>query len=139
MTIEFKLLQFLPGKVAFLIGRSVRHTVRRRGALGKVLIGFHALSSTTHLNCDFNFSHTHSVYFCNVSLGRMAEEGDSQDLLTPFEIIFSCSICQATVRNLYRNAPHEGLIDGRGNGRAPRLWLAECGHVSCGEHFEGGG
>lgn len=92
-----------------------------------------------NFNCDLNSSRTRPIYFCNVSLGRMAEEEESQDLLTPFEIIFSCSICQATVRNVYHDSPREGLNDGRRNGPAPRLWLAECGHVSCGEHFEGGG
>jgi len=69
----------------------------------------------------------------------MADVFGSQDLLSPYEVIFSCSICQATVRDLECGTARSELNDGRTNGSAPRLWLTECGHISCSEHFEDGG
>ncbi|KAJ9665117.1 hypothetical protein H2201_004777 [Coniosporium apollinis] len=62
--------------------------------------------------------------------------------VSPSEIIFSCSICQATPSDIYKNVHNSrGIRDGRSPEAqiATRLWLTECAHLTCGEHLEGGG
>ncbi|KAF1987990.1 hypothetical protein K402DRAFT_329501, partial [Aulographum hederae CBS 113979] len=62
--------------------------------------------------------------------------------MRPDEIIFSCSVCQATISDLYRRPKSRYLFnDGISNVESPvtKLWLLECAHLTCGEHLEGGG
>jgi hypothetical protein len=66
----------------------------------------------------------------------------SDDLLPPYEIVFSCSICQKTITDLYPHAESDkGLNDGFDDTEraATKLWMTECAHITCGEHLEGGG
>ncbi|KAI9787783.1 MAG: hypothetical protein M1835_002644 [Candelina submexicana] len=70
--------------------------------------------------------------------------GDYKQLqdLTPLDVIFSCAVCQATVKGIYADAQdNSGLrIDPDSEkGVVVKLWLTECGHLTCGEHLEGGG
>ncbi|KAI9696951.1 MAG: hypothetical protein M1836_004912 [Candelina mexicana] len=70
--------------------------------------------------------------------------GDYKQLqdLTPLDVIFSCAVCQATVKAIYDDAQdNSGLrIDPDSEkGVVVKLWLTECGHLTCGEHLEGGG
>ena len=58
------------------------------------------------------------------------------------EIIFSCSFCQNTLSKLYREP--DGNIGLRAtadssSGPINKLWLTECAHLVCGEHFNGKG
>lgn len=58
------------------------------------------------------------------------------------ELIFSCSICQAIVNDIYASREHnKGFHSGSGDddGVVTRLWLAECAHAFCGKHLSGGG
>ncbi|KAF2759550.1 hypothetical protein EJ05DRAFT_302159 [Pseudovirgaria hyperparasitica] len=57
---------------------------------------------------------------------------------TAYEIIFSCSICQATILDIYGN--NCGILgdDATTNSISTRLWLTECAHLTCGKHLEDG-
>jgi len=63
----------------------------------------------------------------------------SPKLLMPYDIVFCCSVCQATPSEVYRDFTSEGLNFGHENDTPALLWLAECEHVVCSKHFEGGG
>jgi hypothetical protein len=63
----------------------------------------------------------------------------SPKMLTPYDIVFCCSVCQSLPSEVYRDFTGEGLNFGQGNNTPTLLWLAECGHVVCSKHFEGGG
>jgi hypothetical protein len=70
-----------------------------------------------------------------------SDSSSTQSLTLP-EVIFSCGICQATVSEIYTTTEsNKGFHSGSGDddGIATRLWIAECSHVSCGKHMEGGG
>ena len=73
---------------------------------------------------------------------RMEPEGPRAEHPSPLDLIFSCTICQATVAHLYaENEQGKGLKrTANSNERViPKLWLAECAHVTCGKHLDGGG
>lgn len=56
------------------------------------------------------------------------------------EIIFSCGVCQATVSDLYpANGDNPHSHSDTDDGMGTRLWIANCVHVFCGRHLEGGG
>lgn len=62
--------------------------------------------------------------------------------LDPRDIIFSCSICHATVSDIYKNPEsNKGLSDGRGPDErdVTKFFLTECAHLTCGKHLQGGG
>ncbi|KAF2672807.1 hypothetical protein BT63DRAFT_137155 [Microthyrium microscopicum] len=64
---------------------------------------------------------------------------DSKQLISPYNIIFSCDICQRTVSDIY---PDATLCESSGDGRLEspcKLWVTECTHLTCSEHLEGGG
>ncbi|QDS76470.1 hypothetical protein FKW77_004949 [Venturia effusa] len=66
----------------------------------------------------------------------------SDDLIAPYEIVFSCSLCQKTITDLYtKPRSDKGLSTGSDGPEtvATKLWITDCGHVICGEHLEGGG
>jgi hypothetical protein len=70
-----------------------------------------------------------------------SDSSSAQSLTLP-EVIFSCGICQATVSEVYTTLEsNKGFHSGSGDddGIVTRLWIAECSHVSCGKHLEGGG
>jgi hypothetical protein len=65
-----------------------------------------------------------------------------QHYATYHDIIFACTICQATLDQIYEHPEStKGLRDGRSPVDRPvcKLWLTECGHLTCGKHLEGGG
>lgn len=58
------------------------------------------------------------------------------------EIVFSCSVCQATVSEVYATVEsnhgfHSG--SGDGDGIVTKMWIGECSHITCGKHLENGG
>jgi len=60
----------------------------------------------------------------------------------PVELIFSCTVCGATLDELYGQPQNERGFNGSGislDRPATKLWLAECTHLTCNEHLEGGG
>lgn len=88
----------------------------------------------SHLHAHNHLSSHHSV----------AMEGHNPLSLSipPSEIIFSCSICQATLSDIYKNVHNtRGIRDGRSPEAqiATKLWLTECAHLTCGEHLKDGG
>lgn len=73
----------------------------------------------------------------------MSADAPSVTLLEPYDIIFSCSVCFRTVSDAYNAAAKTtealtGTSTVAGHGPI-RLWLTDCGHVSCATHLEGGG
>jgi hypothetical protein len=73
----------------------------------------------------------------------MATSASSESIASPHEIIFSCSICQATITDVYRAFEGDlGFNAGDGGDQervVTKLWLTECSHLTCGEHLGGGG
>ena len=65
-----------------------------------------------------------------------------EDDVPLIEIIFSCAICQATVTDVYSSTEsNKGFHSGSGDedGIVTKMWIAECSHVTCARHLEGGG
>lgn len=73
----------------------------------------------------------------------MATKHTSESPVTALDVIFSCFICQKTLSEAYSDPEStKGFNDGRDSGHdaiVTKLWLTECAHLICGEHFEGGG
>ena len=62
--------------------------------------------------------------------------------VSPLDLIFSCTVCQDTLSDVYAVPDDaDGLRRGKdpATNIIPRLWLTECAHVTCGKHFDGGG
>ena len=58
------------------------------------------------------------------------------------EIVFSCSMCQATVSDVYATVEsNHGFHSGTGDedGIVTKMWVAACSHVTCAKHLENGG
>ena len=58
------------------------------------------------------------------------------------EIVFSCSVCQATVSDVYATVEsNHGFHSGSGDkdGIVTKLWIGECSHITCAKHLENGG
>jgi len=62
-----------------------------------------------------------------------------QALISPFNIIFSCVICQKTIADVYpaRTVVPDHEIGSLEN--ACKMWITGCCHLTCSEHLEGGG
>lgn len=63
--------------------------------------------------------------------------------ISPLNFIYACSICCASFADIYEG--HRETVQGFSDGINPkerlvtRLYLANCCHVFCGKHLEGGG
>lgn len=57
----------------------------------------------------------------------------------PLDIIFSCTICQETIADVYANGSPDLNYKAALLEYPCKLWITECGHVTCSHHFEGGG
>lgn len=58
------------------------------------------------------------------------------------EIITSCNVCQKLLRDIYAdNDGNDGLrtTQDPNHGIVTKLWMTECGHLTCGKHLEGAG
>ena len=68
---------------------------------------------------------------------------NANDVPRPIEVIFSCQICYTPISEVYKDLEYDkGFRDKEGSfSEQPitRLWLADCCHVICGKHLEGGG
>lgn len=77
-----------------------------------------------------------------VELTIMAIDDIGAQTSSPLDLIFSCTICQATAAQLYaedgssRALPSTADLN---NGVITKLWLTECAHLTCGKHLDGGG
>jgi hypothetical protein len=70
-----------------------------------------------------------SLSLVTSQLGGMALRFQFQELVKTVDIIFSCAVCQRTLPDIYptRSDKEEAT--------ECRLWMAECGHVICGDHL----
>jgi len=71
-----------------------------------------------------------------------SSEESADDDVPLEEIVFSCSVCQATPSEIYRSKQsNEGFHSGPGDeeGVVTQLWIADCSHVFCSKHLDGGG
>jgi hypothetical protein len=59
--------------------------------------------------------------------------------LSPFNIIFSCVICQRTIGDVYPGATGSSQSESENAIPTCKLWLTECTHLTCSEHLPGGG
>ncbi|KAF2737262.1 hypothetical protein EJ04DRAFT_431119 [Polyplosphaeria fusca] len=62
---------------------------------------------------------------------------------TPLDLIFSCCVCQATFSEIYEGTKESvhGLSDGINSKErlVTKMYLANCCHVICSKHIDGGG
>lgn len=68
--------------------------------------------------------------------------GGEDDDIPLEELVFSCSVCAATLSDVYRTTEsNKGFHSGSGDDdeRVTKMWIAECSHVTCSKHLEGGG
>lgn len=71
------------------------------------------------------------------------EKGQMEPPVDPLNFIFACSLCGASFADVYKG--HNETVLGLSDGINPkdrlvtRLFLANCSHVFCGSHLEGGG
>jgi hypothetical protein len=94
-----------------------------------------------HLVSTSNLLPRHGRIIAMAPAEPTSDSSSAQSLTLP-EVIFSCGICQATVSEVYTTLEsNKGFHSGSGDddGIVTRLWIAECSHVSCGKHLEGGG
>lgn len=62
--------------------------------------------------------------------------------LSAIDLILSCSICQNPLSTIYGECDqNRGLRKGGvpQDDRITKLWLTECAHLICSNHFDGGG
>ena len=68
--------------------------------------------------------------------------GPNDDSFPVEEIVFSCSMCQATSSEVYATVEsNHGFHSGSGDedGIVTKMWIGECSHVTCAKHLEDGG
>ena len=68
--------------------------------------------------------------------------GEDAELQTTLDIIFSCHVCQATIAEIYESPERDrGFHHPKTSAEqiVPNFWLADCGHLTCSKHLEGGG
>lgn len=67
--------------------------------------------------------------------------GDEKGL-RPLELVFTCSVCNESIHDIYKFAEdNQGFSDRRQSNQnvVTRLWLTECGHLTCSTHLANGG
>jgi hypothetical protein len=62
----------------------------------------------------------------------------------PVEIIYSCSICQKTIAEIYKQPENDlgfrgDALDDTNAKPVTKLWMTTCAHLICSEHLDGGG
>lgn len=72
-----------------------------------------------------------------------SSSSDPEDDKFPIEeIVFSCSVCQATVSDVYAIVEsNHGFHSGSGHedGIVTKMWIGECSHITCARHLANGG
>jgi len=66
----------------------------------------------------------------------MFEHSTPDELTSPFNIIFSCVVCQKTIGDLYGQRSSQ---DQAGDQRHCKLWLTKCSHLICCDHLKDAG
>ena len=70
-------------------------------------------------------------------------DNTSSGSLRPVEIIFSCQICYTPISEIYKDVELDkgfrDTHDAFSERTVTKLWLADCCHLMCGKHLEGGG
>lgn len=90
------------------------------------------------------YSHTDYIPHRAAQVASFSLSRTSMDGFPLEELIFSCSICQATISEVYANPEsNKGLRSASGeqqeDGIVTKMWIAECSHITCSKHLEGGG
>ena len=76
-------------------------------------------------------------------MSSVAEKGRADLGAAPLDFIYACSVCGASFADIYEG--HNETVGGLSDGINPkerlvtRLFLANCCHVFCSSHLEGGG
>ncbi|KAK4982799.1 hypothetical protein LTR66_009093 [Elasticomyces elasticus] len=77
-----------------------------------------------------------------MALAKSSSEYCTEQKPSPRDVIFSCAICQATLSDIYaKTESNPGIRNGCDSDHsiATKLWLTDCGHLTCSKHLEGGG
>ncbi|KAF2490818.1 hypothetical protein BU16DRAFT_621520 [Lophium mytilinum] len=72
----------------------------------------------------------------------MATPSPQRQVASELDVIFACSICQATLSEIYEKPESaHGLRDGHSpvDRLVTKLWLTDCAHLTCSKHLPGGG
>jgi hypothetical protein len=80
------------------------------------------------------------VLFYTICIMTTSDKTDP--LPSAYELILSCSVCQATCVDIYAHPDEVKGLHHCQNGEdecSIKLWLMECGHLTCTAHLEGGG
>lgn len=103
-------------------------------------------TSPSRANCvhlTLTFCTTASPIKTIAKMGSTSEKGPMGLGSAPLNFIYSCSLCSATFADVYEG--HNESVRGLSDGINPkdrlvtRLFLANCCHVFCSNHLEGGG
>ncbi len=76
-------------------------------------------------------------------MSAVAEKAPSELGAAPLNFIYACSVCCASFADVYEG--HQETVRGLSDGINPkerlvtRLFLANCCHVFCSSHLDGGG
>ncbi|KAF4551854.1 Hypothetical protein D9617_12g037440 [Elsinoe fawcettii] len=68
----------------------------------------------------------------SISAGEMPES------IAPIDLILCCAVCNVKLKDL-RKEDRAGMGIGVKDSMPVRMWLTDCGHLVCSEHFAGGG
>lgn len=100
---------------------------------------FTALKTLSHQ--QFPFKHPSSAAPANMPSRRRSTDERSKYEASALDCIFACGVCQATVPEVYSEGHSHGLNSGDSHQEAAvtKIWIADCSHVFCGKHLEGGG
>lgn len=72
---------------------------------------------------------------------KASPPGGDEEQLRPLELVFTCSICNESIHDIYKfSEDNQGFSDRRQSDQkvVTRLWLTECGHLTCSTHLENG-
>ena len=75
-------------------------------------------------------------------MSSVPAEAPSEQGVAPLNFIYACSVCCASVADVYES--HNDTVQGLSDGINPkerlvtRLFLASCCHVFCAAHLDGG-
>lgn len=102
---------------------------------------FHQAEDSLDINSTHSNIHSSAARAIMPSRRRSTDESSKYEA-SALDCIFACGICQSTVPEVYSEGHSHGLNSGDSHQEAAITkiwWIADCSHVFCGKHLEGGG
>ena len=104
----------------------------------KTLIGLHLVAQPVHFHVQFTGHPSTSTMAPGASEPCSADDNDAPVA----ELVFSCCICQATVRDVYATVESNQGFHSASSGEdgiVTKMYIGSCSHVVCSMHLENGG